>query len=465
MAKPRNRQYNPGGGGVNLDLGAILSGIFGSNEIEQVPSTTREQGGLPEEETRQPVPAQFRPKKPFWDRVSGGEGQRLANEANIKSTLEEQTRQGGIRTKKEEIPVAAQEIKTLAPLRAGEAAGTATALNDPLAKRAKLFADISNDAELQRVLKINPEELKQAAAMHKVNLEGKVAEHEAMTPLEFKKQTDLHEALLRLGTDEETLRRIGMDKADLDKLIATNKANLDNEVARRQAIDPMDVAQAEKLSNIQTKAEGARHDLLSPKRVNEARQMGGIGVTTSKGIIPSTKNEQDYDTATHNFLISGAAEKAAEEQAKSRLGTAQAQRGYEIESATRPEDVNTAIRTSRFGNIQSQYDLENQLERQKQIKQIIPQAAEEHKEQRIKARSYELSPGQGVFDSASPEKPPYLKSPYPSFIEKGGLSSIPNAPMFGTRPEPDGTITPDPNDPNYMFITTGGVKKRYRKTQ
>lgn len=258
MATPRNRQYQTRGKG-NVDLGSILLGVLGgagTGEVEEIPGyqpqgPTQEGGILPAE------PGKFQVKDKMRDYT--GRGQEAANQANIRSKLAEQERLGEIKSR-----------QTLGPIEAENAKLREEAITKPLVDRAKLIAGVQNDAELQRLLKTNPEHLAQARKIAAVN----VLAAKGIIPTEENINTfnnSLTET--QIGSELETEREKAL-RANLGQ--ATARKGLDIEEATR----PTDIKAAVEQSQLGLEtAKGNREVLpysIRAKKLEPDRVEGDI---------------------------------------------------------------------------------------------------------------------------------------------------------------------------------------------
>ncbi len=172
MAAKRSRARNFSGGGSKVNLGSILSGGLGGGDVSSTPSGSNFQlADKPNDWSGKNIPTSgiktkiltsqdmsdnasgdvFKAKSPFWDAISGGKGGELATKANIENKLAEETAQRGIRTKTSEIPIEAEAAKQ-----------RETAISGPLIDRHKALLQLTNDAQLQSRLKIDPLDIEKA---------------------------------------------------------------------------------------------------------------------------------------------------------------------------------------------------------------------------------------------------------------------------------------------------------------
>ncbi|HEX9232700.1 MAG TPA: hypothetical protein VF849_01490 [Blattabacteriaceae bacterium] len=230
--------------------------------------------------------------------------------------------------------------------------------------------------------------------------------------------------------------------------IRTKQAEIPIDVAKRQALDPLDLA--------------------------KETQQHIIALLTSQGIQPTPENIKSHLDLTSNIALSKTAQQGYEGIAKSRLGTAEAERGIESEAKTRPIDVDTAIQQSKLGNITAKGNLEAQPELQKQRMKVIPGMAEAEYYKNLKERLFPLRPEESVADIGTGKiafKAPLttgeqlLKNTLPE--QSTGIKAKLGGPFTGgnfTQPQqPEGSISSDPTNPNYDIIIVGGQKIRVPK--
>ncbi len=268
-------------------------------------------------------------------------------------------------------------------------------------------------------------------AANKANIERQLSEEDAQRTLRTKK------AEIPIEQEKETA--LNKPRLELHKAIGTQ--TLEQELERRKALNPIEIEQE--------------------------RQKHIMELVKSQGIQPTPENIKKADDLLSGINLSEKAQQGYEGIAKSRLGTATAERGIGIEAKTRPLDTDTATKASQFGNIKAKQDLETQPTLFEQYKKTIPDLAENEYYKNLRNRLETLHPGQSTFDIGT-RKPVFsVPSEKDLLMQRaqatlGGTDIKPKigavAPQIPLQQEVNTGIQPDPNNPDNVIIIIGGKR-------
>ncbi len=248
MAKPKDRRYNPGGGGGGL--GTLLSTIFGmdANTVGSVepisqPGTLIDTDTPTDWNDPETIKKVYT-KAPKLDtertinearlyeagnkfKVTGkdvsGKGAEIAARGNVENILSEEQAKRGIRTKESEIPIEVEREQLL---------------NQERLKQAEALGHITNNVELQKELALTPIQVERARELHKIAVatskgiypekENIEAQNKLQTNIDLSRQAEeAYESLDKA--------RLGRENLSREKEIATKNRALGVDTAYKGA--------------------------------------------------------------------------------------------------------------------------------------------------------------------------------------------------------------------------------------